>query len=100
MTRVINIRSGERYDVYIGRGGDPRTGNMSKWGNPYSHQVNSIARYRVATREQAIVCFREWIKTQPELLESLHELKGKTLGCWCIPLKCHGHVLAELADAL
>ena len=28
-TRVINIRSGQPYDVYVGRGGDPRTGNST-----------------------------------------------------------------------
>ena len=86
--------------MYIGRGGDPKTGNMSKWGNPYSHQVSSFARYRVNTREEAIAAFREWIKTQPKLLAALDELKGQTLGCWCKPKKCHGDVLAELADSL
>ncbi len=37
---------------------------------------------------------------KPELLESLHELKGKTLCCFCKPKACHGDVLAELADKL
>ena len=99
-TRVINIRSGQPYDVYIGRGGDPRTGNMSKWGNPFSHQVSNIARFRVNTREEAIESFREWIKMQPELLADLPELKGMVLACWCVPKACHGHILAEMADAL
>lgn len=106
-TRVINIRSGQPYDVYIGRGGDPRTGNMSKWGNPFSHHTNSIARFHVDTREEAIASFREWIKTQPQLLAALPELKGRVLACWCVPkdgfngkLVCHGQILAEMADAL
>jgi hypothetical protein len=31
-------------------------------------------------------------------MNQLHELKDKTLGCWCKPEKCHGDVLAALAD--
>jgi len=30
------------------------------------------------------------------LLESLGELKGKVLGCWCHPAPCHGHDLVQL----
>lgn len=80
----------EPYDVYIGRG--------SKWGNPFSHNPRSQAKYIVATREDAIQKYREWIMTQPELLASLHELKGKVLGCWCRPKSCHGDVLVELVE--
>lgn len=32
------------------------------------------------------------------LLKDLHELKGKTLGCFCKPLSCHGDILVRLAD--
>lgn len=42
--------------------------------------------------------YRHWIERQPDLMGDLHELKGKTLGCWCAPLACHGDVLAELAE--
>lgn len=89
VTSVVNIRI-EKCDVYIGRG--------SKWGNPFSHLPNCKAAFLVKTREAAIEAYRKWIKTQPQLLASLHELKGKRLGCYCDPLPCHGHVLAELAD--
>lgn len=90
-TLVINRRTGARYDVYIGR--------PSKWGNPFSHLPSQFAT-TVATRNEAIARYREWIQTQPQLLASLHELKGKVLGCWCDPMPCHGHVLADLADGL
>lgn len=91
-TKVVNKYHSLPYDVYIGRG--------SKWGNPYSHLDSAIAEYRVETREEAIDKYREWIVEQPELMDSLHELKGKTLCCFCKPAPCHGDVLAELADAL
>ena len=43
---------------------------------------------------------REYVLNKPELLRQIPlELKGKTLGCWCKPLACHGDVLAEIADA-
>ena len=91
-TLVVRCQGGA-YDVYIGRG--------SKWGNPFSHVWSSTYPVTVvATREEAITRYREWIQTQPRLLASLHELRGKRLGCWCAPLRCHGEVLAELADAL
>lgn len=32
------------------------------------------------------------------LVDSLRELKGKTLGCFCKPLRCHGDFLAMLAN--
>ena len=28
--------------------------------------------------------------------KAIKELKGKILGCWCPPQKCHGDVLIEL----
>lgn len=79
-TRVVN-RNFELYDVYIGR--------PSKWGNPF--RVN-----KYCSRDEAIDSYYEWILGQPELIASLHELKGKRLGCYCKPKRCHGDVLVEL----
>ncbi|OMD66894.1 DUF4326 domain-containing protein [Paenibacillus odorifer] len=89
-TKVVNKYHKLPYDVYIGRG--------SKWGNPFSHMDNTKAQFKVSTREEAIDKYREWIMTQPQLLNSLNELKGKTLCCYCKPKSCHGDILAELAD--
>lgn len=79
--RVVHSKR-EPYDVYIGR--------PSKWGNPFS-----VEEY---TRDGAVAAYAEWIKTQPDLLAALPELRGKVLGCWCAPKRCHGDVLAELAN--
>lgn len=91
MTKVVHIKK-DKYDVYIGR--------PSKWGNPFSHikDEDTLAEFIVDTREEAISRYREWIVTQPELMNSLYELKDKTLACWCHPKSCHGDVLAELID--
>lgn len=84
---VVNSTK-QKYDVYIGR--------PSKWGNPYTHKRNAIAKMRVGSRKIAIQKYREYILTRPDLLADLHELKGKVLGCWCKPGACHGDVLIQL----
>ena len=88
-TVVVNLRKND-YDVYIGRG--------SKWGNPFTHikDRNTKAEHIVATRTEALNRYREWIKEQPMLLNSLEELRGKRLGCYCKPKTCHGDILVEL----
>lgn len=83
----------EPYDVYIGRG--------SKWGNPYTHlETSSQAKYIVETRDIAVESYRDYIITGDgmHLLNSLHELKGKIIGCWCKPKSCHGDILKELVE--
>ncbi len=89
---VVNIRSGARYDVYIGRG------EGCIWGNPYSHLGNTLAKFKVATRAEAIAKFEEYLLNSHELLARLPELRGKILGCHCKPLNCHGDVLARYAN--
>lgn len=91
-TKIVNKHHKVPYDVYIGRG--------SIWGNPFSHMDGTQAQFKVATREEAIEKYREWILTKPRLLDKLHELKGKTLCCYCKPLPCHGDVLVELINEL
>lgn len=73
------------HDVYIGRG--------SKWGNPFYIG-------RDGDRDQVIRKFKARLTLgRPDLMDALPELRGKTLGCFCAPLPCHGDILAELANA-
>lgn len=83
-TRIVNMRRA-KYDIPIVRG--------TRWGNPFRIGTDG-------TREEVIEKYRTWIQTQPDLMNCLHELKGKTLGCVCCPLKCHGEVLVELVSQL
>jgi hypothetical protein len=80
--RVVHFKR-EPYDVYIGR-------PASKWASPF-------VIGRDGTREQCVDKYAAWILTQPDLIECVGELQGKTLGCWCAPKACHGDVLVELA---
>ena len=63
----------------------------TQWGNPY--RIG-----RDGTRSQVIQKYREWIVSQPRLMQQLPSLKGKILGCHCLPKACHGQVLIELVD--
>lgn len=77
------VHKSNPHDVYIGR--------PSRWGNPFVIGKDG-------TREEVIHKYQAWIFKQPEILKDLYTLKGKTLGCWCVPLACHGHYLAWLAN--
>lgn len=63
----------------------------SKWGNPYSLKegytlAESIRLYHLYLLEN-------------DLLKDLHELKGKTLGCFCDQSQvCHAKELADLLN--
>lgn len=100
MCKVVHLNK-EPYDVYIGRYNDS---NIGKWGNPYTHHADkdTLAKYVVATRKESINAYRYWLLYGDgrHLLDDIHELKGKTLGCFCKPKSCHGDVLKELVDKL
>ena len=84
----------EDFDVYIGREVPEHGIAGSKWGNPFVMTDDSDEE-----RERAIAAYRDWIVAQPELMSSLEELRGRRLGCWCSPKRCHGDVLVELVEA-
>lgn len=84
ITYVINISSGDKYDVYIGRG--------TCWGNPFYIGVDG-------TRDEVIAKYKTWIYNQPELIEKARkELIGQILCCHCFPLNCHGDILVEICE--
>jgi hypothetical protein len=83
MSHPLVVHRLRPHDVYIGR--------PSKWGNPF-------VIGRDGDRDEVIEKYRAWIATQPALLLAIPELQGKRLGCFCAPRRCHGDVLAELAN--
>ncbi len=95
-THVVNIKNCPDFnpkknpdDIYIGRfHASPKYGLLQKsqWHNPFKD----------GSREKPINDYRKYILSRPDLLDSLPELKGKRLGCWCKPKVCHGDVLVEL----
>ena len=84
--------------VYIGRAGAvfikgtrfPRKG--SNWGNPFTVKQHGY--------ENCLVLYEEWLrsKIEAEGTEFLKKLKGKQLGCWCKPERCHGDILKKVLE--
>lgn len=85
MTKVLNKRVDKPTEnsIYVGR--------PSKWGNPFVVGIHG-------KQGECVDLYKDWIKTQPELLSCLNELKGKDLICWCAPKRCHADILLELAN--
>lgn len=110
---VVHVEH-NRFDVYVGRNkryGDP------KWGNPYSHLRTShtAAKIHVSNQVEAVLRYAAWLREQKQLVDSLGELWGKTLGCHCCvkpvmlsdeymqqrlirPPICHGEILMVRAN--
>lgn len=94
-TRVINVRiPDEAWDVYVGRGADPRTGKRSnRWGNQFVIGQGM-------DRDAVIAAHLQHVLERPWLIDAIRsDLKGLTLGCWCKPRPCHGDTLATIADS-
>ncbi len=106
MSRVVNVRKAELNKlgykdledwlnaspnhVYIGRNMTHYVKGAvgSKWANPFKVDQGG--------REECVNKYEMYVRTNHLLLESLNELEGKVLGCWCHPEKCHGDVLIKL----
>lgn len=70
--------------VYIGR--------PTKWGNPF-------VIGRDGGRAEVIAKYKAWLLRNPQLVQAAkHELRGKSLVCWCAPEACHGDVLMSIAN--
>ncbi len=82
MSKVVHCKKA-KYDVYIGR--------PSKWGNPF--KISDVM-----SRDEVIKQYEQYLLNTPSLMNDIHELKDKVLGCWCSPLPCHGDVLAKYAN--
>ena len=106
--KVVHVRSGAPYDLYIVGRSSGRDGlKRSEWHNPYPLPKNS-------TDEQRAECLARFetylVEQRPDLLERVGELRGKTLACWCPPKDgapltledleiCHDQVLLRLPAA-
>ena len=66
----------------------------SSWANPFKVSKN-LSRDEVTERYEAYI--RRKIREKPETYQ-LETLRGKNLGCWCKPEKCHGDTLKKLLD--
>lgn len=81
-SRVVNLRR-EKCDVRIDR--------TSKWGNQFRIGPDG-------NRDEVCDKYEAWLLTQIDLLRALEELRGKDLGCWCAPQRCHGDTLVRFLE--
>ena len=96
MTKVVNLRK-EKCDVKITR--HPKKGiteppEFGCFGNPYPVEIYG--------REKCLSLYREYfynrLRNDLKFREAVLELTGKTLGCFCKPLACHGDIIKEWLD--
>lgn len=108
-TRVVNVRSGERYDVYCGR---PGKGLEGPFGNPFVVGGGF-------SRGEAVKAFAEWFvqallqdPAYKSRVENILKLPAQfdpiVLACFCAPIPgfltakkphvCHAQVIAEYID--
>lgn len=84
-----------------------RVARPGKWGNPFivtdrvAPGKHFGAGIGVPTVEDAVGCFREYVKIKSDFREeAIRELRGKNLACFCaLDQPCHADVLLELANA-
>ncbi|MFF7242239.1 DUF4326 domain-containing protein [Streptomyces collinus] len=97
-TSVVNLK-GHRDDpnyadvVYVGRA-MVRGG----WKLQQSPLASPFKPGRDGSREEVVAKYRAYLLSRPDLLALLPGLRGRRLGCWCLPEACHAQVIAELAD--
>ena len=67
----------------------------SIFGNPF-------LMGRDGDRDQVVEKYKKYfykrLETDLDFQQKVLELKDKTLGCWCAPLRCHGDVIVEYLD--
>jgi hypothetical protein len=66
----------------------------SRFGNPFKLVENGG---EVENRERSVALYEGWFRgnlvEDQDFAESVQELYGERLGCWCLPRRCHGEIL-------
>ena len=84
------ITNGAGNNVYIAR--ETPHHPRSEWCNPYKLKDYGYNRGKV------LKLFEQYIVRNKKLVQKLKKkLKGKVLGCWCAPKRCHGEILHKMA---
>ena len=90
-------------NVYIGRGGVVFI-KGKRFPPKASIFCNPFIIDKDGNREEVLIKYEEYIRERLKACEDgkdpifkveLMKLKGKNLGCWCKPEKCHGDILLK-----
>ena len=91
-TVVLNMKEdGALYAWAMQCGRFERIDRRTDWGNPFVLGEDG-------DRDEVCHAYAVYLGYKRGLLGRVGELKGKALGCWCHPLRCHGDHLADLAE--
>ena len=77
------------YDVKVDRG--------TIFGNPFDFQKLGITRAECLERFR--VYFLDRVSKDIKFRNQVLTLRGKVLGCWCVPLECHATIIAEYLNS-
>lgn len=95
-TIVVNFTK-EKCDVKITRKPDnsiPDPPENGCFGNPFPLKIYG--------RDKCIELYKDYflkrVESDPAFREAVLSLKGKRLGCFCVPFRCHGEVIKEWLD--
>lgn len=96
ITRVVNINKESIYKTFKNNDNYEYIGRGSSWGNLYHQYEHGETRESVISK-----CRYDF---EHDLLPNLTKkdflkLSGKTLGCFCHPLPCHGDIYADFLNA-
>lgn len=88
------LNKGDGNHLYVGRDMTQYVPGAvgSKWKNPYTLKAYG------GDAEKVVELYKDYVKRTPKLYDSLHQLEGKTLACWCHPDPCHATALKELYE--
>jgi hypothetical protein len=66
-----------------------RIDRQTEWGNPFETPDDG-------DHDEVIAKFEKYYWPHKNgLLRKVPSLRGKVLGCWCHPERCHGHIIAD-----
>ncbi len=84
MTKLVNKYKTTEDFIYIGRG--------TQAGNPF---IVGIDGDNAECVEKYSRYFYWRISWDIKFLDYIHSLKGKTIGCTCLPKPCHGSIIIK-----
>jgi len=93
MNKIVNIKTKQPYDLYIGRFNQNYGVSDSIFKNPFVIGKDG-------DRKEVIQKFKEYAYKNQKILDNLYLVDNRVLGCWCnFPEEdCHGRILIELRE--
>lgn len=93
MTTVVNLRQHRNWKAE----GIVLIDRRTMFGNPFRIGIHG-------DRDEVIDRYRKWfygcMEVDSVFRLKVLALKEEVLGCWCVPKKCHGQIIADYLNGL